>query len=121
VTDRISFEGFRPDPAPYLARAGVFLLPSRFEGMPNALLEAMAQGIPPIVTDASPGPLEVVEDGRSGLVVPTDDPDALARAMERLATDPALRHRMGAEARRRLAALDWPRVEPLWRSVLALP
>ena len=98
----------------------MFVLPSRFEGMPNALLEAMAAGLAVIVTDASPGPLEVVEPGVRGLVVPSDDPVALAAAMESLASDPDRCRRMGDAARARIAALDWPQLEPLWRSILAL-
>jgi len=121
VAQRVHFKGFCRDPETYLAAASVFVLPSRFEGMPNALLEAMAAGLAVIVTDASPGPLEVVEHRRSGLVVPSDDHQALANAMLELAGDAALRARLGCAARDRLAALDWSQVETQWRSVLALP
>ena len=121
VSGRLRCLGFRSDPEQFLAEAAVFVLPSRFEGMPNALLEAMAAGLAVIVTDASPGPLEMVEPGVSGLVVPSDDPAALANAMEVLAADPERCLRMGAAARARIAALDWPQLEPLWRSILALP
>jgi glycosyltransferase involved in cell wall biosynthesis len=117
----VHFAGFRPDPQRYLAAAQVFVLPSRFEGMPNALLEAMAAGLAVIVSDASPGPLEVVEHRRTGLVVPVEDADALAAAMDELAADAGLRHRLGTAAQARIAALDWPAIEPIWRSVLALP
>ena len=120
VSDRLQFMGFRPDPERFLADAAVFVLPSRFEGMPNALLEAMAAGLAVVVTDASPGPLEVVEPGVSGLVVPSDDPIALAAAMQELAADPERCRRMGAAARARIASLDWPQLESLWRSILAL-
>ena len=120
VSSRLRFLGFRSDPDRFLAEAAVFVLPSRFEGMPNALLEAMAAGLAVIVTDASPGPLEVVEPGISGLVVPSDDPSALAEAMQALVSDPDRCRRMGAAAKARIAALDWPRLEPLWRSILAL-
>ena len=120
VSGRMRCMGFRPDPERFLAEAAVFVLPSRFEGMPNALLEAMAAGLAVIVTDASPGPLEVVEPGVSGLVVPSDDPIALAAAMVKLASDPVRCRRMGAAARERIASLDWPQLEPLWRSILAL-
>jgi glycosyltransferase involved in cell wall biosynthesis len=120
VSGRLRWLGFRSDPERFLAEAAVFVLPSRFEGMPNALLEAMAAGLAVIVTDASPGPLEVVELGVSGLVIPSDDPVALAAAMQELAADPERCRRMGAAARQRIAALDWPQLEPLWRSILAL-
>ena len=115
---QVLFLGFRSDPQKFLLEAGVFVLPSRFEGMPNALLEAMAARLAVIVTDASPGPLEVVEHGVSGLVVPSDDPFALAAAMDRLAADPALRERLGTAARDNLRQLDWPVVGPIWESVV---
>ncbi len=120
VAQRVYFKGFCRDPETYLAAASVFVLPSRFEGMPNALLEAMAAGLSVIVTDASPGPLEVVEDRRCGIVVPSEDPHALAEAMSELVEDGDLRNRLGIAARERLADLDWAQVEPQWRSVLAL-
>lgn len=117
----VQFEGFRSDPRGYLQRASIFALPSRFEGMPNALLEAMAAGLPSVVSDASPGPLEMVRDGIEGLVVPSEDVPALARALERLMADPDLRLRCGSAARHTLQSLDWAVLEPRWRSVLALP
>lgn len=118
LQERVSFLGFRSDPQTFLLRAGVFVLPSRFEGMPNALLEAMAAGLSVVVTDASPGPLEVVVDGISGLVVPTDDAQALAYAMERLAADSNLRERLGAMACHKLRKLDWPVVGPIWDALV---
>jgi glycosyltransferase involved in cell wall biosynthesis len=118
---RVTFFGHRPDPQTFLFKAGVFVLPSRFEGMPNALLEAMAAGLAVVVTDASPGPLEVVKDGVTGLVVPSEDPKALAKAMERLATDPILRAQLGSNAREVLLQMDWPVVGPIWEALLEAP
>ena len=121
LQEQVLFLGFRSDPQTFLLQAGVFVLPSRFEGMPNALLEAMAAGLAVVVTDASPGPLEVVVNGVSGLVVPSDDPFALAEALDRLATDPLLRERLGAAARDTLRQLDWPVVGPIWESLVDQP
>jgi glycosyltransferase involved in cell wall biosynthesis len=117
----VVFEGFQTDPVRFMARASVFVLPSRFEGMPNALLEAMAAGLPVVVSDASPGPLEMVDPGVHGLVVPSENVEALAEALGRLMVDSELRERLGRAARQRLRSLDWDVVEPHWRSVLALP
>ena len=117
----VCFEGFRSDPNTFFRRASIFVLPSRFEGMPNALLEAMASGLPSVVSDASPGPLEMVHDGVEGLVVPSEDVNALALALERLMSDSALRERFGSASKASLAALDWSVLDPHWRSVLALP
>ena len=121
LRDLVHFEGFRSDPLVFMRRASIFALPSRFEGMPNALLEAMAAGLPSVVTDASPGPLEMVRNGHQGLVVPTDDVSAFAAALQKLMLDGDLRNRCGVAARTTLRALDWDVVESHWRSVLALP
>lgn len=107
--------------AELLAGSGIFVLPSRSEGQPMALLEAMAHGLCP-VAGAVGGIPEMVEDGRSGLLVPPDDVDALAAALRRVLTDPALRIGLGAAARERVRAefdLDvvWRRIDELYREV----
>lgn len=121
LQDRVKFLGFRPDPQTFLLQAGVFVLPSRFEGMPNALLEAMAAGLAVVVTDASPGPLEVVENGVNGFVVPADNSQALTAVLEKLAANPALRERLGLSARETLRQQDWPVVGPIWDALVNQP
>ena len=120
VRHRIHFLGHCRDVRAELATAAVFVLPSRKEGMPNALLEAMAAGLAVIVNDASPGPLEFVTHGQNGLVVPHGDPAALAKAMLQLQADPQLRIRLGLAAQDRLKTQDWPALEPLWKVALAM-
>ncbi len=121
IDQSVTFAGFRSDPLTFMKRAAIFALPSRFEGMPNALLEAMAAGLPSVVSDASPGPLEMVTHGEHGLVVPRDDWRELSQALEQLMLNPMLRAHQGAAAQEKLCSLDWSVVEPHWRSVLALP
>ena len=121
IAHAVTFAGFRSDPLTFMQRAAIFALPSRFEGMPNALLEAMAAGLPSVVSDASPGPLEMVTNGEHGLIVPRGDWRAFSAALEQLMLDQGLRERQGAAAREKLCSLDWSVVEPHWRSVLALP
>ena len=121
ISSFVCSEGFSAQPLEFMARAAIFALPSRFEGMPNALLEAMAMGLPVIVSDASPGPLEMVADGVNGLVVPTENIAAMAEALKMLMRNPELRNELGDEARRKLRELQWDVLEPLWRSVLDLP
>ncbi len=120
VRHRIRFLGHCHDVRAELAAAAVFVLPSRKEGMPNALLEAMAAGLAVIVNDASPGPLELVTHGQNGLVVPHGDSTALARAMLQLQADPQLRIRLGLAAQDRLKTQDWPVLEPIWKAALAM-
>lgn len=81
------------------ARAHIAVLPSRREGLPKSLLEAAACGRPMIATDV-PGCREIVIPGETGLLVPPDDANALAGAIETLAASPELRARYGAAARR---------------------
>ena len=83
-----------------LQATDIFVLSSVEEGISNAVLEAMATGVP-IVTTTAGGMVEAVTDGVEGFVVPVRNAAALADRIERLATDPAARVAMGAAARRR--------------------
>ncbi len=98
VAADVCFLGRRDDVAAYLDDADVFVLPSHAEGLSNALLEAMACGVPPVVSDV-PGNRDVVVDGVNGLLATAGDPARLARALERVLGNRALRERIGAAAR----------------------
>jgi glycosyltransferase involved in cell wall biosynthesis len=87
--------------AKFLFSADVFVLPSRSEGLPMALLEAMSAGLPVIATRLE-GLGEVVLEGVHGLFAPVDDSDALAHVILQLLRDPNLRVRMGAAAKQRV-------------------
>ncbi|MBL9199791.1 MAG: glycosyltransferase family 4 protein [Opitutaceae bacterium] len=97
----VEFTGARPDVAEIYAAADVAVLPSYREGLPRALIEAAASGLPIVTTDTS-GCREVVAHGENGLLVPVRDPGALAEALRTLALDPALRARLGAAGRKRV-------------------
>jgi len=97
----VRFLGTLAEPWPLLAAADIFALPSLWEGMPNALLEAMAAGRPAVATAVGAVP-EMVVDGHEALLVPPGDAGALARALATLAAGPLRRHEMGALARRRV-------------------
>jgi glycosyltransferase involved in cell wall biosynthesis len=120
IHDRIDWHGIVPDPYVHYRNATIFALPSRVEGTPNALLEAMSCGLPVIVSDGAPGPLELVQDGKTGLVVPVNDAPALAAALSRLAKDDGLRNRLGAAARERVSEYDLPRAIAAWESTIGL-
>lgn len=104
-----------------LAEADVLVLPSHLEGLPNALLEAMATGLAVIASRVGAIP-DVVEDGVSGLLIDPGDVDALGEALARLAGDPEGRARMAEAAHRKIARdhdLDsaWPKVLAAVRAV----
>lgn len=98
LDDAARFLGHRDDVPQLLAAADLLVLPSRYEGLPNVVLEAMAYR-KPVVATAAPGTTEVVRDGETGLLVPVDDVNALARAIRTLVDDPALRDRLGTAGR----------------------
>jgi glycosyltransferase involved in cell wall biosynthesis len=101
----VVFAGFRTDARRLAAAFDVFALSSTYEGLPIALIEAMALGRPAVVTRVGGTP-EVVSDGAQGLLVPPRDPAALAAALLRLLGDPGLRASMGAAARSRALEFD---------------
>jgi glycosyltransferase involved in cell wall biosynthesis len=101
----VQFLGLRDDVLRLLAGSDVFVLASTQEGLPVALMEATSTGTP-VVATAVGGVPQVIADGTDGLVVPPGDPVALADALERMVSDPALRHRMGAGAKRASAQFD---------------
>lgn len=84
----VDLHGFVPDPLPWLARARLFVLSSRYEGLGNVLIEALAAGIPAVATDCPSGPREILEDGRLGELVTVGDPNSLAKAMQRTLNNP---------------------------------
>ncbi len=98
IESRATLIGWLDDPALLLTRADIFVLASRYEGFPVALLEAMAQGVAVISFDCDSGPREIIQHEQNGLLVDQDDIDQLAQAMERLIDDSALRRRLGQAA-----------------------
>ncbi|MBC8030596.1 MAG: glycosyltransferase [Pyrinomonadaceae bacterium] len=121
IAKRIDWHGIVQEPHVLYGSASIFAMPSRVEGMPNALLEAMSCGLPVVVSDGAPGPLELVEDEVTGLVVPVNDAVALAAALRRLADDPSLCYRLGKAARERVAEYELPQAMAQWESVIGLP
>jgi glycosyltransferase involved in cell wall biosynthesis len=96
---RIALPGFSPQVRQAMRRADLFVLSSRFEGLPNALLEAMAEGVACVSFDCTAGPRELITHGENGWLVPAEDVDGLAAAFDTLMQDDVLRARLGAHAR----------------------
>ena len=118
IADRVDWFGHVAEPIPYLKAAKLFILTSRFEGSPNALLEAMACGLASIVSDASPGPLELIGEEKAGLIVAVEDIEATAAAMVRLAQDERLRAHLGAAALERARAHEIDGAIEVWLKLL---
>lgn len=108
VSDRIEYLGLVPHGSlPQIYRdADIFCLPSLNEGMSNTVLEAIASGLP-IVATVTGGTEELVQDGENGFFVRKESPEDLADRIGKLAADPDLRARMGAESRRRAESMSW--------------
>jgi glycosyltransferase involved in cell wall biosynthesis len=117
IASRVDWLGYLDDPIPYLRAAQFFVLTSRFEGSPNALIEAMACGLASVVSDASPGPLELIGDD-AGLIVPVDDDEATAAAIMTLANDGGLRARLGKAAIKRTEIYQVDRAMRVWLDLL---
>ncbi len=81
IKDYVDFPGFDSNPYRWMKKASVFVLSSRWEGLPNALIEALASGTPVVSTNCPSGPREILENGKWGRLVPVGDSEALARAI----------------------------------------
>ncbi len=102
-----------------LADAGLFVLPSRYEGFGMVVVEAMSHGLPVVAFDCPHGPGETITDGEDGLLVPAEDVPALSAAISALIADPERRARMGAAARDASAAWAPAAVAARWDALLA--
>jgi len=123
VGERVSFLGFREDALALLGASAALVLPSLTEGTSRILMEAMAMGKPVIGTDVQ-GINNLIEHDVSGILVPTKDPRAIARALDRVTADRAFAGRIGAAARRfimesRSAAVIVKEYESLYDRVLS--
>jgi glycosyltransferase involved in cell wall biosynthesis len=112
--DSIRMPGITRELDKELAAASIYVLSSRFEGLPMVLLEAMTTGLPAVAFDCPTGPREVIEDGVNGLLVPPEDVDALSAALCELIEDPERLSAMGAGALKSSAPFTMPEVSAHW-------
>jgi glycosyltransferase involved in cell wall biosynthesis len=117
--DKIRFPGLTKDRAGVMREASLFVLPSRFEGYPNALIEALAAGLPVIATSCPGGSEEILAGGDHGLLVPPEDVAALSKALDTFMSAPDLRASYAARARDAVANLEIGKVSRCWLDLLA--
>jgi len=118
LADRVLLPGAVPSAMAAMKQADLFVLSSRYEGFGLTLAEAMACGLAVIAADCPSGPGEIVRHGHDGLLVPSENPAALARAMAALMSDEPQRRRLGAAARQSARRFDLDQVMPAWETLL---
>lgn len=119
VTDRVDLAGWVRHPWDAVQRADLYVLTSRFEGFPNALIEAMARGLPAVAFDCPDCVGEIVRHEIDGLLVPPDDVDALATALDTLMTDPERRRRYAARAPEVMSRLSPSSIFNAWHQAIS--
>jgi glycosyltransferase involved in cell wall biosynthesis len=120
LDDEQIFHGLTTDLDAALSSASVYALPSREEGFPIALMEAMAYGLPSVAFDCAPGIRELLEDECSGLLVNPGNVPGFAAALERLMKDPDLRRRLGGQAQKSVGRFSPDAVVDRWEHLFEL-
>jgi GalNAc-alpha-(1->4)-GalNAc-alpha-(1->3)-diNAcBac-PP-undecaprenol alpha-1,4-N-acetyl-D-galactosaminyltransferase len=118
VREAVDFAGVSSNVEAWMESAGIFVLPSRFEGFPNVLIEAMAMGAPVISTDCPNGPSEIITDSVDGRLVPVGDVDQLASAIADLIESPARREELGSRALQARARYHQDTIMSRWEEVV---
>jgi GalNAc-alpha-(1->4)-GalNAc-alpha-(1->3)-diNAcBac-PP-undecaprenol alpha-1,4-N-acetyl-D-galactosaminyltransferase len=118
LTDRVHLPGLVSNVRDYLGQADLFVMPSRFEGFPMALCEAMACGLPVLAADCLSGPRDIVDDGINGMLVTTENIDALAAGLDKLMSDPRKRQQLAQNAPQILDRFGVEQVMRIWQDAI---
>lgn len=117
IADSVIFVGHTKAIAEEYRVASIYVMSSRWEGLPMTLLEAQYFGLPSVAADCETGPREVLANG-SGVLVPAEDPSALASALNQLMSDPELRKKLGSEALENARLYEPDRIRQSWECLL---
>lgn len=117
LQDNVTFQGVTKNIQEKVSEASVFCFPSRFEGFPNALAEAMALGLPVVASDCG-GSLELIQHEENGLICPVDDVDAFASALVRVMTQPDYGEKLGNQARKSMEKFSQETIFNKWDDVI---
>lgn len=121
IKDILSLPGFTTNIGDTIKDASLFVLSSNFEGMPNALMEAMALGLPCISTDCKGGGAKfLIEDGKNGLLTPIGDVESLANGINRMLSDRAFAERCGREAHKICERLAPQKIYSEWENFIKI-
>ena len=119
LQNQVIVSSFQKDIIRYLRQAGIFALSSDYEGMPNALLEAMALGLPCIATDCDGGgPRAIIQNGINGILVEKQNTEHMSQALDRLLGDVSLRRRLGRNARQIRINCSYEAIYSQWLSFI---
>lgn len=115
ICDNVIFKGYQKKVHECIKDAGMYVMSSDFEGLPNALLEAMCMGIPCISTDCPcGGPAEVIENGKNGLLVPVNDEQMLFNAIVSYIENPSMASQIGENAKELAYRLEYKTIASQW-------
>lgn len=115
---KVFLPGLIKDPYSFMKQAELFVLPSRLEGFPMALCEAMACGLPVISTEYHPGVREIIKDGENGVLIPPEDLDSLVTALDHLMGDKNERKRLAAQPESISSKFGLDKVMDSWDNLL---
>jgi glycosyltransferase involved in cell wall biosynthesis len=118
VTDSVFLPGYVKNPYPLIKKAIAFVLSSRFEGLSSVIIEALTLAKPVVATSCG-GPIEILCDGREGILVPPEDVDGLADGISRILSDQSLREKLSISNIERLRCFSTENIVPQWEQLLA--
>ncbi|WP_299164478.1 glycosyltransferase family 4 protein [uncultured Eudoraea sp.] len=118
LLNQIEFTGFREDIKEIMANSSIFILPSRFEGLPMVLMEAMSQGMACIAYDCKTGPSDIINDQETGILVKDQDQSAMQNSLELLIQNEELRNKLSNNATKSLTRFSKESIMNQWEGLI---